>query len=75
MKVLSVVGARPQFIKLAPVDRALRQRGHDHVIVHTGQHYDRLMSQSFFEDLGIAPPAANLEVGSGSHADTDRRRP
>jgi UDP-N-acetylglucosamine 2-epimerase (non-hydrolysing) len=68
MKVLSIVGARPQFIKLAPVDRALRQRGHEHLIVHSGQHYDRLMSQAFFDDLAIAPPVANLGLGSGSHA-------
>lgn len=68
MKVLSVVGARPQFIKLAPVDRALRLCGYEHVIVHSGQHYDRLMSQVFFDDLGIGPPAANLGIGSASHA-------
>jgi UDP-N-acetylglucosamine 2-epimerase (non-hydrolysing) len=68
VKILSVVGARPQFIKLAPVDRALRQRGYEHVIVHTGQHYDRLMSQVFFDDLGIGTPAVNLGIGSGSHA-------
>ena len=68
VKVLSVVGARPQFVKLAPVDRALRRHGYQHVIVHTGQHYDRLMSQTFFDDLAIDPPVANLGVGSGSHA-------
>ena len=68
MKILSVVGARPQFVKLAPVDRALRHRGYEHVIVHTGQHYDRLMSQVFFDDFGIEPPVANLKIGSGSHA-------
>jgi UDP-N-acetylglucosamine 2-epimerase (non-hydrolysing) len=68
VKILSVVGARPQFIKLAPMDRALGQRGYEHVIVHTGQHYDRLMSQVFFDDLDIGPPAANLGIGSGSHA-------
>ena len=68
MKVLSIVGARPQFVKLAPVDRALRQQGHEHLIVHSGQHYDRLMSQAFFDDLAIAPPITNLGIGSGSHA-------
>ena len=68
MKVLSIVGARPQFVKLAPVDRALRRRGHEHLIVHSGQHYDRLMSQAFFDDLAIAPPVKNLGVGSGSHS-------
>jgi UDP-N-acetylglucosamine 2-epimerase (non-hydrolysing) len=64
MRVLSVVGARPQFVKLAPVDRALQAAGHHHVIVHTGQHYDALLSQVFFEDLGIGPSAVNLAVGS-----------
>lgn len=68
MRVLSVVGARPQFVKLAPVDQALRGHGHGHVIVHTGQHYDRLLSQVFFDDLGIGPPAVNLGVGSCSAA-------
>jgi UDP-N-acetylglucosamine 2-epimerase (non-hydrolysing) len=65
---MSVVGARPQFVKLAPVDRALRARGHTHVIVHTGQHYDPLLSQAFFDDLEIAAPDVNLQVGSHSHA-------
>ena len=67
MKVLSVVGARPQFIKAAPVSRVLR-RSHDEVLVHTGQHYDDAMSGSFFRDLEMAEPAVNLEVGSASHA-------
>jgi UDP-N-acetylglucosamine 2-epimerase (non-hydrolysing) len=64
VQVLSVVGARPQFVKLAPVDRALRAARHQHVIVHTGQHYDGLLSQVFFDDLGIGQPDFNLEVGS-----------
>jgi UDP-N-acetylglucosamine 2-epimerase (non-hydrolysing) len=68
VRVLSVVGARPQFVKLAPVDAALREQGHDHVIVHTGQHYDRLLSQAFFEDLAIAEPDVNLRIGAGGHA-------
>lgn len=68
MKLLSVVGARPQFVKLAPVDHALSELGHEHVIVHTGQHYDRLLSRAFFDDLGIPPPAVNLGVGSAGHA-------
>lgn len=69
MRVLSVVGARPQFMKLAPIDHALMAHGHDHVIVHTGQHYDRLLSGVFFDDLAIAAPSFNLKVGSGSHAE------
>lgn len=67
MKVLTVVGARPQFIKAAPVSRALGAAGHSEFLVHTGQHYDRQMSQVFFEELGLREPAVNLEVGSGSH--------
>lgn len=65
---MSVVGARPQFVKLAPIDAAIRNQGtHDHIVVHTGQHYDPLMSDVFFADLGIAPPSVHLEIGSASH--------
>ncbi|HEY0404610.1 MAG TPA: UDP-N-acetylglucosamine 2-epimerase (non-hydrolyzing) [Pyrinomonadaceae bacterium] len=67
MKVLTVVGARPQFIKAAPVSRALREAGHTEFLAHTGQHYDRQMSRVFFEEMQLPEPNVNLEVGSGSH--------
>jgi UDP-N-acetylglucosamine 2-epimerase (non-hydrolysing) len=66
--VLHVVGARPNFIKVAPVLRALRGMGHLQTLVHTGQHYDAQMSDIFFRQLEIPEPDENLNVGSGSHA-------
>ncbi|HMX26151.1 MAG TPA: UDP-N-acetylglucosamine 2-epimerase (non-hydrolyzing), partial [Blastocatellia bacterium] len=68
MKILNVVGARPNFMKMAPILSALRRRGIGQVLVHTGQHYDEAMSASFFRDLEMPPPDINLEIGSGSHA-------
>lgn len=65
-KIASVVGARPNFVKLAPVSRALREECRE-IIVHTGQHYDYEMDRIFFEEMGIAEPQYHLGVGSGSH--------
>jgi UDP-N-acetylglucosamine 2-epimerase (non-hydrolysing) len=67
VKVLSVVGARPQFVKLGPVAHALADDGAQHVIVHTGQHYDPSLSDVFFAELEIAAPDVHLGVGSGGH--------
>lgn len=71
-RVLSIVGARPQFIKAFPVSRALG-RSHEETVVHTGQHYDTMLSDVFFEELDMPDPAYNLGVGSGSHADQTAR--
>lgn len=67
MRVVSVVGARPQFIKLAPVARAAAAAGHEHLIVHTGQHRDEAMSGDFFAELGIAAPDVALTVSGDGH--------
>ncbi len=63
VKILSVVGNRPQFIKSGPLSVALREAGHQEVVVHTGQHYDRELSQIFFEELELAEPAYRLGIG------------
>lgn len=75
MKILSIVGARPNFMKIASIANAVTERNSEscgppieHVIVHTGQHYDERMSKLFFDELGIPKPHYNLEVGAGSHA-------
>jgi UDP-N-acetylglucosamine 2-epimerase len=68
LKVVSIVGARPQFIKAAPVGKALRAAGHTEVLVHTGQHYDDGMSAVFFRELEIPEPTYNLGGGSGPHS-------
>jgi UDP-GlcNAc3NAcA epimerase len=67
MKVLSIVGARPEFIQANPISVALRDK-HQEILVHTGQHYDYKMSQTFFDELGVPAPDYNLEVGSATHA-------
>ena len=72
MKVLSVVGNRPQFIKSGPLSVALRGRGIGEVVVHTGQHYDRELSDVFFEELELPPPAYSLDLQT---ADVERLTP
>ncbi len=66
MRVVSVVGVRPEFIQAAPVSRALRPKHHE-LLVHTGQHYDYMMAAVFFQQLGLPVPDYDLDVGSGSH--------
>jgi UDP-GlcNAc3NAcA epimerase len=73
MRILSVVGNRPQFIKSAPLSLALQNLGIEEVVLHTGQHYDRELSTVFFEELELDPPAHHLEAGSGTHAEQTAR--
>jgi UDP-GlcNAc3NAcA epimerase len=73
VRILSVVGNRPQFIKSAPLSLALKNNGAEEIVLHTGQHYDRELSQIFFEELGLDPPHYRLEAGSGTHAEQTAR--
>jgi UDP-N-acetylglucosamine 2-epimerase (non-hydrolysing) len=73
MRILLVAGARPNFMKIAPIAAILQQRQVECLIVHTGQHYDAAMSEAFFADLGIPAPDYHLGVGSGSHAQQTAR--
>jgi len=73
MKIVNVVGARPNFMKMAPLVRALGQRGLQQRLLHTGQHYDKNMSKVFFEDLEMPAPDIYLGIGSGSHAEQTAR--
>lgn len=71
LKILNIVGARPNFMKMAPIIAAIARRSGlaSQMLIHTGQHYDEAMSASFFRDLQMPPPDINLEIGSGSHAE------
>ncbi len=73
VRILSVVGNRPQFVKSAPLSLALRDRGVEEVMLHTGQHYDPELSAVFFEELELAPPRYRLETGSGTHGEQTGR--
>ncbi len=67
MKITTIIGARPQFIKAAMVSRAISQSGIKEDIIHTGQHFDKNMSEIFFEEMGIKKPSINLGIGGGTH--------
>lgn len=73
MKIMHIVGNRPQFIKLSPVSREVRKRGHDEYIIHTGQHFDINMSDVFFKELDIPVPDENLHISGGTHAEMTAR--
>lgn len=71
MKILNIVGARPNFMKMTPIIEAMNKYPEqiEHLLVHTGQHYDEKMSKAFFDDLGIPKPDIDLGAGSGSQAE------
>lgn len=73
MKILTIIGARPQFVKCAAVSRAIAETDIDEILVHTGQHYDSNMSDVFFEQLNIRPPDYNLGIAGGTHGDMTSR--
>ena len=73
MRLLTVVGNRPQFIKSAPLSRALREAGIEEIVVHTGQHWDPALSAVFFEELGLAEPAVTLDLRTSEVARSRRR--
>ncbi|MBT6303368.1 MAG: UDP-N-acetylglucosamine 2-epimerase (non-hydrolyzing), partial [Candidatus Marinimicrobia bacterium] len=68
MKIVTIIGARPQFVKASVISKALRKAGHEEILVNTGQHYDDNMARIFFEEMGIPKPDYDLGVGSGTHA-------
>src|SRR5210317_1949411 len=71
LKIINIVGARPNFMKMAPIIEAMNKFPEQiqHLLVHTGQHYDQKMSKAFFDDLGMPKPDIDLEIGSGSQAE------
>ncbi|MEC1714814.1 non-hydrolyzing UDP-N-acetylglucosamine 2-epimerase [Schinkia azotoformans] len=73
LKLLRIVGARPQFMQVKPLRKELQKRGHKEILLHTGQHYDDAMSKQFFIDLGLPEADVNLGVGSGNHGEQTAR--
>ena len=71
--VILVVGARPNFMKIAPIHAELERRGINQILLHTGQHYDENMSDKFFRELGIPKPKYNLGIGGGTHGENTGR--
>ena len=67
MKIATILGTRPEIIKMAPIIDEISKRGIDQIVLHTGQHYDKEMSDNFFRDLEIPTPDYNIHVGSGTH--------